>query len=311
MSKKRMERRSNNYDIDNYWESAGYNASLFLMYRQQIMKLAMNRYKWINLPVTCDERYLEYTLLTQGCATISFPKKMQGIFFSTQVANMSPYNIYDNPTQWISIGNNGWRFKCNNRRGVIVWDNRPRYPTMQMIEIFARELVDIRRCKQLNRMHTKTPYIIKCAPEQIQQATNIYKQIAGGEPAIIQSTGMESVDIDVLKTDVPFLGDELTQEESQTWANIYQCLGIKNLTFKAERMVQDEVRQQDEPTTIIELDGINTRKEACDRLNKLFGAYLVKPIDCVKAQDNNSDNYNTLHDVKTMLDLQKGSGANE
>lgn len=310
MSKNRKDRRQSPYDIDNYWQSAGYNSELFTMYRQQIMKLAMNRYKWINLPITCNERYLEYTLLTQGIATIAFPKKQRGIFYSTQVAQMSPPNIYNNPSKWESIGNNGWRFYCNNTNGVIVWDNRARYPLMQMIDIWARELVDVRRCKQLNRMHTKVPFIIKCAPQQEQQAINIYKQISGGEPAIIQTTGMETIDIDVLKTDVPFLGEELTQEEMNTWASIYQYLGITNLTFKAERMVQDEVNKRDEPTDIIKLDGLNCRREACDRLNTLFAAYLDGPISCVSAQDNTSENYNLKHNIKDIAEIDNGKEVN-
>ena len=80
MSKNRKDRRQSPYDIDNYWQSAGYNSELFIIYRQQIMKLAMNRYKWINLPITCNERYLEYTLLTQGIATIAFPKSKEEYF---------------------------------------------------------------------------------------------------------------------------------------------------------------------------------------------------------------------------------------
>ena len=291
---------------DMYWESAAYNSSLFMMYRQQIIKLAMSRFKWINLPSTCDERYLEMILLFQGIATISFPKKQKGVFYSTQVAQMSPPNLYDNPTQWISIGNNGWRFKCNHTNGVIVWDNRARYPLMQMVDMWARELTDIRRTKQINRMHCKTPYIIKCKQEQEQQAVNIYKQITGGEPAIITTDGIGNIDIDVIKMDVPFLGEELTQEELNTWQQIYATLGIENLTYKAERMVQDEVNKRDEPSELMLLDGLNCRREACDKLNEYFGNYLEAPITCVRAKDNLSENYNFLANIEDRLEADDG-----
>lgn len=149
MGKNRRNKRLWLYKSDLYWQSASYNSQLFMIYRQQIIKLAMNRFKWINLPKTCDERYLEMILLFQGVATISYPRKLKGTFFSTQVAQMSPPNIYDNPTKWISVGNNGWRFKVGESslegKGVIVWDNRARYPLMQMIDMWAMELVDIRR----------------------------------------------------------------------------------------------------------------------------------------------------------------------
>ena len=310
MSKSRKMRRCNSFGLDNYWQTSNYNSALFMMYRQQIIKLAMNRFKWVNLPPTCNERYLEMTLLFQGIATIAFPSRQRGTFYSTQVAQMSPPNVYDNPTKWLSVGNNGWRFKCSNRNGVIVWDNRARYPLMQMVDMWARELVDVRRTKQLNRMHVKTPYLIKCSPEQEQQAENIYKQMAGGEPAIITTTGIENIDIDVIKTDVPYLGEELTAEEINTWQQIYQMLGIENLTFKAERMVQDEVNKRDEPSDLMALDGLNCRREACEQLNNRFGNYLEAPITCVWAKDNISQNFNFMANIKEQLELDEGEVSN-
>ena len=310
MSKSRKMRRCNNFKLDSYWQTSDYNSALFMMYRQQIIKLAMNRFKWINLPPTCNERYLEMTLLFQGIATIAFPSRQRGTFYSTQVAQMSPPNVYDNPTKWLSVGNNGWRFKCSNSNGVIVWDNRARYPLMQMVDMWARELVDIRRTKQLNRMHVKTPYLIKCSPEQEQQAENIYKQMAGGEPAIITTTGIENIDIDVIKTDVPYLGEELTAEEINTWQQIYQMLGIENLTFKAERMVQDEVNKRDEPSDLMALDGLNCRREACEQLNNRFGDYLEAPATCIWAKDNISQNFNFMSNIKEQLELDEGEVSN-
>lgn len=310
MSKSRKMRRCNSFGLDNYWQTSDYNSALFMMYRQQIIKLAMNRFKWVNLPPTCNERYLEMTLLFQGIATIAFPSKQRGTFYSTQVAQMSPPNVYDNPTKWLSVGNNGWRFKCSNRNGVIVWDNRARYPLMQMVDMWARELVDIRRTKQLNRMHVKTPYLIKCSPEQEQQAENIYKQMAGGEPAIITTTGIENIDIDVIKTDVPYLGEELTAEEINTWQQIYQMLGIENLTFKAERMVQDEVNKRDEPSDLMALDGLNCRREACEQLNERFSDYLEAPATCIWAKDNISQNFNFMANIKEQLELDEGEVSN-
>lgn len=310
MGRKRANKRMSLYKPEMYWQTAGYNTQMFMAYRQQIIKLAMNRFKWINLPKTCDERYLEMILLYQGIATIAYPRKLKGTFFSTQVAQMSPPNIYDNPTKWQSIGNNGWRFRVGPSRfegkGVIIWDNRARYPLMQMIDMWAMELVDIRRTKQINRMHVKTPFLITCPPEQELQAENIFKQISGGEPAIITTNGISNINVDVVKTDVPFLGDELTAEEINTWAQIYQTLGIQNLTYKAERMVQDEVNKRDEPSNLIALDGLNCRREACEKLNDRFGEYLEAPIDCVWAKDNDSDNYNFEHNIQEQIEADLG-----
>lgn len=293
----------------NYWATAGYNQRMFLMFRQQIMALAMTRYQWINLPQTCDERYLEFTLLTQGCATISFPRKQPGIFYSTQVAYNSPLNVYDNPTKWLSIGNNGWRFSAGSKSGVIVWDNVWRVPIVSWIDIWARELTDITRTMQMNRMHQKVPYIIKGPQEKQFDMNNLYKQIAGAEPAVIATDGISAIDVDVLKTDVPFLGEELVQSYNNCWADIYRALGIPNGTYKQERMIEDEVRSTNAPTTMMALTGLDSRREAAERLNSKFPQFIDEPIDVVMRTDNTTNNYNTLHtltDIVSMMDDTEG-----
>jgi hypothetical protein len=152
-------------------------------------------------------------------------------------------------------------------------------------------------------MHQKVPFIIKCTPEQEQQAINLYKQLAGGEPAIITTTGIESIDIDVINTTVPFLGQDLTTESLNTWNEIFTMLGIENLSYKTERMVQDEVNKNDEPTDIIALDGLNCRREAADKLNERFAEYLPNgPIQVVWAQDNISENYNLIMNLESLAE---------
>jgi len=134
--------------------------------------------------------------------------------------------------------------------------------------------------------------------------------MAGGEPAIITTTGIENIDIDVIKTDVPYLGEELTAEEINTWQQIYQMLGIENLTFKAERMVQDEVNKRDEPSDLMALDGLNCRREACEQLNERFSDYLEAPATCIWAKDNISQNFNFMANMKEQLELEEGEVSN-
>ena len=94
----------------NFWQSESMNNALVEYYRDILIKMAMTRFKWVNLPPTCDERFLEWTLVTQGVATIAFPRKMPGTFYSTQAVVNGRMNVYDNPTRWRSFGNYGWNF---------------------------------------------------------------------------------------------------------------------------------------------------------------------------------------------------------
>lgn len=300
-----------------YWQSNDYNTRLFMMFRAQIIGLALNRVKWINLPKTCDERFLEMTLLLQGCASIAFPKKMPGQFYSTQLAQVSRPNIYDNPVQWRAIGNNGFNFEANWSQGVVVWDNRCRYPLLEKIEIWARELVDIMRTKQLNRFNYKMPFIFSVPQEMQDQAVNLFKQVAGGEPAVIGTPMVQQMKPEVWQTGVEFIGEPLTAEMETVWNEIYQVLGIANQTFKMERVIEDEVRAHQEPSNFARLDYLQCRREAADKLNERFGELLYdenKPfngfIKPVWNYDNLSENYDFTHNLERLIDKGGSNGAN-
>ena len=292
------------YGMDMYWQTSDYNTRLFMMFRAQILGMALSRFKWVGLPKTCDTRYLEMTLILQGQASIAFPKRQKGVFYSTQLAQVGRPNLYDNPTAWRAIGNNGFNFNADWSNGVVVWDNRVRYPLLEKINIWARELVDIVRTKQLNRQHQKIPFVFGVPQEMEQQALNLYKQVSGGEPAVIATPEISRMQPEVWNTDVQFIGEELTAEEENIWNEIYLALGIAHQTYKNERMIEDEVRSQKEPSEFVRLDSLNCMREAAKKLNDRFGEYLDKEIKVIWDYDNASENYNYLYNIKEQLDSE-------
>lgn len=295
---------------DIYWASASYNQRLFIMFRQQIIDLALTRFRWVNLPPTCDSRYLEWTLLFQGCATIAHPKSDPNRWYSTQVAYDSPLNVYDNPTRWKSIGNNGWRFGANIHSGAIVWDNMLRMPINDWIDIYARELVDVMRTKQMNRMHQKIPYILKGDQSKAFDMTNLYKQIAGGEPAVLTTNGIDAISVDVLKTDVPYLGAELQTEWENIWNAIYTMLGIDNLPFKSERQIEAEVKSMTMPTTLMALNPLQSRRQALRKLRHI-APDVFNETQVVWNDDNESENYRFEHNVMAQIEHLDGKGGDD
>lgn len=295
------------YDPDMYWESAAYAQQLYHCFRDQVTSLALTRYKWVGLPKRCDARYIEWQLLYNGMCTIAFPKWMPGQFFSTQCVTKGRPNIYDNPTKWQSIGNGGWRFNVSARNGVIVYDNMTRFPLIAKIDIQVKELVDIMRTAQLNRMHQKVPFILKGSQDQELDMVNIYKQIAGGEPAIIANKGIQTIDVDAIMTNVPYIGGELNEALLNGWNNIYMLLGIANIPFKMERQIESEVKSFKEPSTLAALNGLECRRKACEELNERFERYLDEPIGVVWNTDIDSDNYNFLRTISEQVEKTGGN----
>ena len=289
-----------------YWQSASYTNRVYSMYRNQILSLALTRFEWHNLPPTCNTRYLEWTLLTQGQATIAFPKEQPGIFYSTQVSWNGAPNIYDNPTAWTSIGNNGWRFSANPSSGVVVWDNLLRMPILDSIDLMARELTDLTRTEQINRLHQKTPFILTGPQDKKIDLQNIWKQIAGGEPAVIGTDGLSQIEVSAIKTDVPFLASEIDAAIQNCWTRIYQLLGIDSLPFKQERQVEDEIISQQTPSSVQALGFLAARREAAEVLNERFSQYLSEPITVTMREDWETDNFDMTHNLKDRIEAEDG-----
>lgn len=301
-----------------YWQSSRINRALYACFVTQAENVALSRFKWLGLPPTCDERWLERCLLFEGQATIAFPANMPGTFFSTKCAQSGPLNVYDNPTQWRSVGNDGWSFEVNNANGVMVYDNLNRTPIMNQIDVMCRELVDCFRTKQINRMQQRSPYLIKGPRNKKFDLTQVIKQLFGGEPAVVgYQSMMDDITIEAINTQVPYLGRELQEDYENIWNQIYLLLGIRNLPYKSERRIESEVRTQNEPSDFNRLTALMARRQACDQLNRRFGEYLKEPVRVVWNADNESEN----HDLATnmaksaeafdmKLDLAKAGEAN-
>lgn len=287
----------------NYVQSIDLNERLYSYYRNLIVQMAMSRYRWVNLPKTCDARYLELQLLLGGMATIAFPKKMPGTFMSLQVCGNGRPNMYDVPSTWQALGQNGTKFYCDNTNGVLVYDNATRYPLMNGIDLYARELAQIRLVKRTNRFHQQMPFILKGDQRRRQDMVNLFRQVADGDPAILATDGIESIDYEILNTGVEYKEHEIAEDELFVWNQVFMMLGSPNLPFKAERQTEDEISAQKRPATLVSLNSLDERRRAANKLNERFGEYLEAPIHVVWAEDNESENWNLVHNVRDMFEV--------
>lgn len=290
-----------------YWGSASYNARLYNAYLGQVMAMAVTRFEWRGLPATIDALWLERTLLIKGVATIARPIDANGNvgpWIAAKMATDGVLNIYDRPTRWFAYSRDMVRFACTPRNGVVLYDNvNGRYnPTIDAIDLAVRELVDIQKTKQMNRFHQKVPYVLVTPPDMELSAVNLLSQIMGGEPGTIANPAIRDLDLHKVGFDVPYLGAELTAAEQNVWNRIYTMLGISNVTFKSERMIEDEVRSMSEPATMMGLSGLAERRRAATMLNDVFGMN----VSVIWRQDNESDNANALGNIERASKIIAG-----
>lgn len=289
-----------------FWQSAWMNDQAFLFYRMWILTLAVNRFKWIGLPPTCDARYLEQTLALEGVATISTPKGASVWTSTSAVTNGTP-SLYETPRSWRSFGPGGFGYEVDPSNGVLVYNTRLRSPfPTGMIDMYARRLADYDRACDINIQQQKRPWLITAPAEKVNDLVNVYKQAAGGEPAILGLKGLVTdVQVQAFGTQVPLIIGEIDDGKRRIWNDIYTFLGIENLTRKAERSIEAEVTVESVPTTIMALDQLQARRDACEQWNSAFSEKAGYEIGCVWNHDNISKLYQAMI-LEPVADIQGG-----
>lgn len=291
-------------DGEVYWGTATYNRDLYNAYFDMVCRLALTRYEWRGLPVTVDALWLEKCLLFEGVASIAHPRfgKRRGLWYATKMVSNSKLNCYDRPSRWTAYSRDQVRFACSPKNGVLVYDNVLRSPLIAGLELEVRELVDVVKTKQINRFHQKVPFILVTPPDMELTADNLLGNILAGQPATIANPAIRDIEAYRLDMQAPYLGAELTAAEQNIWNRIYTMLGISNVTFKSERMIEDEVDSLSEPTRMQALSGLVERRRAAAYLSDRFGM----DVQVIWRKDAESENINTLDSITDMAHLLAG-----
>lgn len=255
-----------------FWQSAAANTFRYTTFLNQIMNIALARFEWIGLPNTCDERYIENQLLKNGMASIAADP--QGHIYSLQVSSNGPINMYDYPSQWSALGTNGTTYETDWSHGAIVYDNLNRTPIISGLEMYAYELADLIALKTTNRQQQKAPFILTGPISKVNDMTNLYKQIAGNEPAVLANPDISQIQIEAFQTGVAYIADKIDEDIENTWRKIYGLLGVNNAPYKAERQLESEVIEHSEPAEINRLSPLVCRRKAADWINKTLGTHI-------------------------------------
>lgn len=289
-----------------YWQASELNMRYAQFFRSQLIQLALARFRWVNLPDTCNARYMETQLCFHGTATIAAPKDKPNLWLSLRAIPQG-INMYGNAPSWLAQGENGTCFKCDNTNGVMVYDNMLRTSTAGNFTMLAYDMADIMRTKQVNRMHIKTPVIVVGDEKYKQQMAELFSQSIGHEGGIIATRGINNIDVEAKTTGVPFLGKELNEDLMNTWDMAFRFLGISSLPFKTERQTSDEIKDYREPTDLLALNPIMCRREACDAFNdrfstRVWGRETRKPLAVYWNEDFESASFNAFNDISRMID---------
>lgn len=255
----------------NFWESAKYNNQAFMLYYNRLLEIALARFEWQRIPETVDPRFLELALFGDGCS-IFFEDDVLG-YLALRSANGGPLNVYDVPINRRAYGSNGYNQDLTQDNSVIIYNNFLRTNSIPIVQNFAQRLWNLDRTIDTNINAQKTPLLIVCDETQRLAMKNLYMKYQGNEPVIMgDKNGLRSDAIKVLSTGAPYVAGNLYDIKQKIWNDALTYLGVTNSdTNKKERLITDEVAQNQGGTIISRYSQLAARQQACEQINKMFG----------------------------------------
>ena len=233
--------------------------------------LALNRYKWENLPNGIESRYIEQMLYDNGeCALFDHPDFGLTVLRSSSRENL---NIYGEPTKLSLTGFNEHRTVMMDKC-VRILNNDLGLPTQENILYYARRMAEIDDIIMQNLRQQRVPYLFATDSNNEFSLKNLYEKMYQGEQAIFVDKEMlngQSENIMVLPTIAPYLVDKLQIQKQEMERELLTFLGINNTLEKKERLLQDETNSNNQFIKMSSDIGFKQRQLACEMMNEMFG----------------------------------------
>lgn len=268
------------------------------LYYERLMELSISMFEWVNMPETVDARYLELMLFKDG-QVVFFKDEAIGEL-ALQVAGNGKYNIYGIPKKRRAYGNNGYQNNSlNEKNSVIIFNNMLHTNSMLPVMDYAEKLYDLDRAIIVNAKAQKTPVLITCEEKQRLTMKNVYMQYDGNTPFIFGESSLDPKSLQVLKTDAPYVANQLYELKTEIWNEALTYLGISNTNLqKKERMLQDEVVRNQGGTIASRYSRLIERRNACEKINEMFGLNI---------QCNYREDYREIED-EIVIEGNTGDG---
>lgn len=247
-------------------------------YFRYLMQIAMQMYEWKGLPDSVDPSYLERTLMTEGY--VAFYKDPKIGYVVSKGTLGGKLNNYGLPVMFHAHEINYQRtFKLNHyldfklpNSGVLIKNNDLMYPVVIPMEMYARDLGELKDIIRINQYAQKTPVVIATNDKKILSATNFVQQVDSNMLNIFVDEDFNLEQIKVFNTQAPYVVDKLNEQKNAIWGEAMTYLGLDNSSItKKSRVQKAEVESNNEQIQASANVYLKSRQEAATIINHLYG----------------------------------------
>lgn len=304
MIRKKIRKKAVNAD---FADAMRLNSATYIDYLERLKKIALSMYEWVNMPDSMNPRYLELCLYYDGQAALLWDEDYN--FINTRACDAGYINIYGLPTKV-----NCYSYSYNKDRElyvagsnlpaeeecILVMNNYQRVPTCSTLELYAERLAEAQRACDVNIKSQRTPLLLLTTDKnQELSIRNMYAQYDGNAPVIFGDKNLLADNsVSVLKTDAPFVANDIKLYMREIWNEALSFLGISNLNEKRERLITSEADSNNELVNMNMESYLIPRKQACKEFNDKFGLTGTSKAIDVKLR---SDLYNIIKENESII----------
>lgn len=252
-----------------FWNAKKCNDWTYIQYYNRLVDLAISQFEWINLPPTCDRRFLELTLFADGMA-VFFRDEVMG-YLTLQCMISGPLDVYRIPIYRRAYGCNEYQMELSKENSVLIFNNSLHINSQLDVEMYAWRLYEIQRAIDTNVKLQKNPKIITCSETQRLTIINLFKQYEGNYPFIFADKQMDLSGLSAIDISAPYVADKLQVLKGLVWNEAMTYLGIGNTNDeKRERLNTLEVTSGMGDIEAQRYTRLMEREIACERINAMF-----------------------------------------
>ena len=269
---------------------------LYNFYYEQLKKIAISRFKWLNLPASCNAEKLENDLFYYGLCSflntndyglINLNATMcDGLNFYNLPISANCYSVsFPSTIKYVDyIGEKGTD-SC-----VLCYNNKDYLSDTLIVDHYAKRLREIERTLNCNVKAMKTPIVLETDQKTKLSINNAYEQYEEGEPVIIVNKNMLAQNggfINVINTNVPYYLDKLSDYKRIIFNEFLSIMGIDNVNIdKKERLTAGEVTQNNENLNINLNYYLEQRKKCAEILNKKYDLNVQVEFNYKDGEEN-------------------------
>lgn len=307
-----------NTSIKEKYKTQYENSITFMNIFQQNMLLAMERFHLENLPDGLNERVMLQSLLWYGNVCIFSPDKTNTAESLVALPSMpaSNFNIYGDPVQAFVYGRNGMltqsvdlklphgenksvRLLTSGKEwteeghGVIIWENKDRYPFINQVFMYTRAMADCLRTIDVARRYVKVPVMVVASESaKVPTIKKAFEAVNTNEPIVVVSESLRDDDIQILPISTASEGAK-TATELYTWyENYFLTLcgynASNQLDKKGQNLLTAEVSINGERENANINKDVECIQSYLDIANDLFGTDMKVTTDYMN-EDNEDE----------------------